>query len=47
MIPELGLLALILALCLALVQASVPLAGAWRGDQLWMALAKPAAWGQL
>jgi cytochrome c-type biogenesis protein CcmF len=47
MIPELGLLALILALCLALVQASVPLAGACRGDQRWMALAKPAAWGQL
>ncbi|BCG02533.1 cytochrome c-type biogenesis protein CcmF (plasmid) [Paraburkholderia sp. PGU19] len=47
MIPELGLLALILALCLALVQASVPLAGAWRGDQRWMALAKPAARGQL
>ncbi|SDE03286.1 cytochrome c-type biogenesis protein CcmF [Cupriavidus sp. YR651] len=47
MIPELGLLALILALCLALVQASIPLAGAWRNDRRWMALARPAAWGQL
>ncbi|WP_313067118.1 hypothetical protein [Paraburkholderia sp. LEh10] len=47
MIPELGLLALILALCLALVQASVPLVGAWQGDPRWMALARPAAWGQL
>jgi cytochrome c-type biogenesis protein CcmF len=47
MIPELGLLALILALCLALAQASIPLAGAWRGDRRWMALARPAAWGQL
>ena len=31
MIPELGHLALILALCLALVQSSLPLVGAWRG----------------
>ncbi|WP_028352703.1 heme lyase CcmF/NrfE family subunit [Bordetella petrii] len=46
MIPELGLLALILALCLAAVQASLPLAGAWRGDPRWMELAAPAAWGQ-
>lgn len=47
MIPELGLLALILALCLALMQASIPMVGAWRDDWSWMALAKPAAWGQL
>ena len=46
MIPELGHLALILALCLALVQGSLPLIGAWRGDRLWMSLAVPAAWGQ-
>lgn len=46
MIPELGLLALILALCLALVQASIPLVGAWRDDRYWMRLARPAAWGQ-
>ena len=45
-IPELGHLALALALCLALVQASLPLIGAWRGDRLWMSLAVPAARGQ-
>ena len=46
MIPELGHLAMILALGFALVQAIVPLIGAWRGDRLWMSLARPAAWGQ-
>lgn len=46
MIPELGHLAMILALCFALVQATVPLFGAWRGDRQWMGLAQPAAWGQ-
>ena len=46
MIPELGHLALILALCLAVVQATLPMIGAWRGDPQWMGLARPAAWGQ-
>ena len=46
MIPELGHLAMILALCLALVQATLPLIGAWRGDRQWMSLAQPAACGQ-
>ncbi len=46
MLPELGHLALILALALALVQGTVPLAGAARGDGAWMAVARPAAWGQ-
>ncbi len=46
MIPELGHLALILALCLAVVQGTLPLVGAWRGDRQWMGLAQPAAWGQ-
>ncbi|MEE4464314.1 heme lyase CcmF/NrfE family subunit, partial [Azotobacter chroococcum] len=46
MIPELGHLGMILALCLALVQGTLPLIGAWRGDRLWMNLAVPAAWGQ-
>lgn len=45
-VPELGQLAMILAICFAVVQASVPLLGAWRGDSLWMSLARPAAWGQ-
>lgn len=43
MIPELGHLAMILALGFALVQAIIPLIGAWRGDRLWMSLARPAA----
>ena len=46
MIPELGHVALILALCLALVLAVFPLLGAWRGNVVWMSLARPAAWGQ-
>ncbi|WP_339487057.1 heme lyase CcmF/NrfE family subunit [Pseudomonas sp. EL_65y_Pfl2_R95] len=46
MVPELGHLAMILALCMALVQATLPLIGAWRGDRQWMSLAQPAAWGQ-
>ena len=46
LVPELGQLAMILALCFAGVQASLPLIGAWRGDRLWMALARPATWGQ-
>ena len=46
MIPELGHLAMILALCLAVVQGTFPLVGAWRGDRVWMGLAQPAAWGQ-
>ncbi|CAN7351716.1 heme lyase CcmF/NrfE family subunit [Duganella sp. LjRoot269] len=46
MTPELGNFALILALCLALVQGSLPLLGAWRGNRRWIALARPAAAGQ-
>ncbi len=46
MIPEFGQLALALALCLALVQATLPLLGAARGRADWMALARPAAAGQ-
>ena len=46
MIPELGHFALIVALCIALVQAIVPLIGSFRGDAAWMALARPAAQGQ-
>ncbi|RJG09809.1 heme lyase CcmF/NrfE family subunit [Pseudomonas cavernicola] len=45
-VPELGHLAMILALCMALVQATLPMIGAWRGDHQWMRLAQPAAWGQ-
>jgi cytochrome c-type biogenesis protein CcmF len=46
-IPELGHFALILALCVALVQAALPLAGAARGIPSWMAIARPAARTQL
>ena len=46
MIPELGQLALILALCLALVQATLPIAGAALQRAGWMALARPTAIGQ-
>jgi cytochrome c-type biogenesis protein CcmF len=47
MIPELGHFALILALCMALIQASLPLIGAARNNSAWMAVAAPAALGQL
>ncbi|MDE2277355.1 MAG: c-type cytochrome biogenesis protein CcmF, partial [Burkholderiales bacterium] len=46
MIPELGHLALFLALAVALVQSVVPLVGAQRGWAGWMALARPAAQAQ-
>ena len=45
-IPEFGHMALILALCLAVVQVFFPLVGTARGYQPWIALARPAAWGQ-
>jgi len=47
MIPEIGHLALIIALCLALVQATVPMIGAARGNAVWCAAARPLALGQL
>ena len=47
MIVEAGHFALALALMLALVQASFPLIGAARNDARWMAMARPAAVGQL
>jgi len=46
MIPELGQLALALALCLALAQSLLGLAGAARGEPVWMAATRPAARGQ-
>ena len=47
MIPEIGQFALIVALCIAITQALVPLAGASLGIQRWIALAVPAALAQL
>ncbi len=46
MIPELGHFALILALCVAIAQATLPLAGAAIGKHVWMALARPAVLAQ-
>jgi len=46
MIPEIGQLALALALCLALCQSVFGLAGAARGNVAWMNAARPAAQGQ-
>lgn len=46
MIPELGQLALLLALAAALIQGTLPLAGAARNRADWMALARPAAQAQ-
>jgi cytochrome c-type biogenesis protein CcmF len=46
MIPELGHFALIVALCIALTQATLPLIGAARGNVAWMRVARPAAQGQ-
>ena len=43
MIPELGHFALIMALCMAVMQMIFPIAGAARGHRLWISLAKPLA----
>ena len=46
MIPEIGQFALILALCVAAVQGTLPIFGAASGNASLMAIAKPAARGQ-
>ena len=43
MIPELGQIALLLALAMAVVLSTFPLLGASKGVTMWMAIAKPAA----
>ena len=43
MIPELGQFVLILALCVALVLGTLPIAGAHYGRREWILLARPAA----
>ncbi len=45
MIPEIGLLSLIIALCLAFAQGILPLVGAQTGKPAWVAVAIPAAAG--
>ena len=47
MIPEIGQFALIVALCIAILQGVVPLAGASLGVRRWVALAVPASLAQL
>ncbi|MDM3869778.1 heme lyase CcmF/NrfE family subunit [Porticoccus sp. W117] len=46
MIPELGQFSMILALCLALVLAVIPMWGAANGNQRWMGMARSLAAGQ-
>ena len=46
MIPELGEFALILALCMSFVLATVPLTGTIKHNALWMSFARPLARGQ-
>ncbi len=46
MIAELGHFALILAFGVALIQAIVPMIGAWQGWRGWMAVGEPAATAQ-
>ncbi|MHB8912824.1 MAG: heme lyase CcmF/NrfE family subunit [Lysobacter sp.] len=47
MLPELGQVALLLALLIATLQAALPLVGAQRGIASWIAVARPAAYAQL
>ncbi|MGO4392172.1 heme lyase CcmF/NrfE family subunit [Variovorax sp. M-6] len=46
MIPEIGVFSLVLALLVALVQGTLPLAGAHWGVAGWVRVARPAALGQ-
>ncbi len=47
MIPELGHLSLIMALCMALILGTLPILGSVRSVPGWIAVARPAAYGQL
>ncbi|HEU0153678.1 MAG TPA: heme lyase CcmF/NrfE family subunit [Arenimonas sp.] len=47
MLPELGLISLLLALVLSVALSALPLAGAHRGHAAWMATARPLAYGLL
>jgi cytochrome c-type biogenesis protein CcmF len=46
-IPEIGQFALILALCVALIQTVLPIVGAHIGKRSWVAVAVPATRVQL
>jgi cytochrome c-type biogenesis protein CcmF len=47
MIPELGHLSLVIALCIAIAQSVFPMLGAQTDNKAWISMAKPAAFGQL
>ncbi|MFA5983293.1 MAG: heme lyase CcmF/NrfE family subunit [Methylococcaceae bacterium] len=47
MVAELGHVALILALCMAIVLGTLPIIGATASIKGWIAVARPAAWGLL
>ena len=46
MSPELGLMALVLAFCMALLQSIIPLAGSFTGKLRWMAMGRTLTYGQ-
>lgn len=45
MIPEIGQFSLILALCLSMILATLPIIGAYQNNFLWMSLARPLSAG--
>ncbi|MES2624371.1 MAG: heme lyase CcmF/NrfE family subunit [Pseudomonadota bacterium] len=45
MIPELGNFAVMLALCLAVLQVIIPMVGSYTNNTLWMSLARPLSSG--
>jgi Cytochrome c biogenesis factor len=47
MIAEIGQFALILALCMAVIQGLLPIIGAYRLIGGWVAVARPSAYAQL
>ncbi len=47
MIPEIGHFALVLALCVVVIQAVIPLAGTCLALNRWVSIARPAAYAQL
>lgn len=47
MVAEVGLMALIIALCLSLVLSIIPLLGGYSGNLRWMGQARPLSFGLL
>ena len=46
MVAEIGQFALVIALCLAIAQSTIPLIGAHRNNLSWMSVGRTAASGQ-